>query len=467
MLTTYIEKSQALILQAKNFDAAIKMARFFGELLWKNNLGQYHLTSLENALVEKYAHLFDTDFKIENRGTYLHLLTKAYETGGHTRIVERLIHSDALQSSAILVTESVDPRALKKLSSAKHGCTRLEKQGNSQLKIQAIIHELAKCQIAILHLHPHDIETTIAVAIAKKKFNIRVLLYNHADHVFSFGHGVADRILELSHFGWALRHKRDSENKSTFTGIPLALPKKSTVSKIPHSDAYIASAGSAYKFKPGQGYSFPNFVASLIEKIELPFILIGADPWSSPWWWSIFFQEKFRTKPRLQFAKKMSHEKYVSYLSNASAYIDSFPMTGGTAFPEILSLGVPCFGVLTGAHGYTPADRLKSENMQRLSDDLLHFLATQERPGINLDEVMEQVYQAHDTDKVAARVAIAANTKELEEKTLWDNPAAIDTQFYEKIWRNQKLFSMPVHTFPNIFLFRLFISYWFRRNNAT
>lgn len=464
MPTTFIKKSLAAIHHAKDFNQAIRMSRFLGEILWKNSTGQYELMSLENALVEKYASQFNTKFDTGDQYPFLHILTKAYGTGGHTRIVERLIHSDALRASAVLVTEAIDPHALKKLSTAKHGCSKIAKQPDSTKKIQAIIFELAKCRTVVLHLHPHDIESVIAVAIAKKHFGIHVLMYNHADHVFSYGHGVADRVLEISYFGWALRNKRLTQNKSIFTGIPLTLPSLTVEPQLRTDRGYLAAAGSAYKFKPGQGYSFPDFVSRLIKKIGIPFILVGAKPLRSWWWWPIFAREKLKAKPQVQFAPQMPHEKYVQYLGNATAYIDSFPMTGGTAFPEILSLGVPCFGVLTGAHGYTPADQLKSVDIDHLSHDLRHFLKTRERPDINLNKIIEQVYEAHDTEKVAKRVTTAMNTDAIDMPPMWVNPAAIDTRFYEKIWRAQKIFTFPIHTLPNLRLLLLFIAEWRNRN---
>jgi hypothetical protein len=466
MLNTFIQKSMTVIDHAKDLNQAVQMSRFLGEILWKNSVGHYELIDLENLLVNKYIKQFNVEVKSVQRYPYLHVLTKAYDTGGHTRIVDRLIHSETMQESAVLVTESTGPNTLKKLSAAKHGLTQIGKLRDSRAKIQAIIDALAHCETVVLHLHPHDIETVIAVAIAKRHFGIQVLMYNHADHVFSFGYAVADRVLEISYFGWALRHVRKSEKKSLFVGIPLKLPDLSIHTKPRIDDGYLTAAGSAYKFKPGQGFSFPDFLQQMTKKIDIPFILIGPQPLRNWWWWRVFVKTMFDATSKVKFAPKMPHEEYLRYLQNATAFIDSFPMTGGTAFPEILSLGVPCFGVLTGAHGYTPADQLKSASVALLSEDLTRFLESGFRHNIKLEDIVDQLYAAHDTEKVASRMTKAMENDLSNMRPIWKNPAEVDARFYEKIWQEKKIFSMPLHTLPNIRLFFLFIAYWWNKNRT-
>lgn len=451
---------------AKDLNQAVQMSRFLGEILWKNSIGQYELIDLENILVDKYIKQFNVDVNSVQRYPYLHVLTKAYDTGGHTRIVERLISSEAMQESAVLITESTGPNTFKKLSAARYGLTQIGKLGDSQAKIQAIIDAVAQCQTVVLHLHPHDIETVIAVAIVKRHLGIQVLLYNHADHVFSFGYAVADRVLEISYFGWALRHTRKSEKKSLFVGIPLKLPDPAVPAQPRSDGGYLTAAGSAYKFKPSQGFSFPDFLMQMTKKIKIPFVLIGPQPLRNWWWWRIFFKSKLNAKSNVKFAPQMPHEEYLRYLQNSTAFIDSFPMTGGTAFPEILSLGVPCFGVLTGAHGYTPADQLKSASVALLSDDLTIFLDSGLRNTLRLDDIVDQLYAAHETENVANRMTKAIENDISNMLPLWVNPAEVDAHFYEKIWREKKIFSMPLHTLPNIHLFFLFLAYWWNKNRT-
>jgi hypothetical protein len=49
-----------------------------------------------------------------------------------------------------------------------------------------------------------------------------------------------------------------------------------------------------------------------------------------------------------------------------SAYVDSFPMTGGTAFQEAFMLGAPSFGLQIGGGGYGLVDVLRSATIDDL-----------------------------------------------------------------------------------------------------
>ncbi|MCU6434600.1 hypothetical protein LPB67_12540 [Undibacterium sp. Jales W-56] len=461
MLQAYIKQSLAEICKAEKLDDAIKKSRFLGELLWKNSTGQYELSELENTLVEKFGSQFVPLATSTVSCEYVHILTKAYDSGGHTRIVERLINAASMQQSAILITETAQANALKKLSHAKFGCIKLPKSRDSKDKIQRLVNALAHYKTVILHIHPYDIETVLAVALAKKYYGLRVMLYNHADHVFSYGFSVADRVLEISYFGWGLRAKRKTENKSVFVGIPIKLPELPQNHRCGKSmnEAYIAAAGTAYKFRPACGYSFPEFVDDLSERIKTRFVLIGPQPVFNWWWWKSYF----KTSSKLDFYSTMPHEKYLQFLTHATAFIDSFPMTGGTAFSEIFSMGIPCFGVLTGAHGYTPADQLKSQSTGQLIEDVKLFLQTGKLDETLQEKVTRQLYEAHDVTAVANRIVHAYDIDLKDQQPFWVNPAAVDTTFYEKIWIMKPGFSMPVHVPPVFKLLYLFVRHWTKR----
>jgi hypothetical protein len=49
-------------------------------------------------------------------------------------------------------------------------------------------------------------------------------------------------------------------------------------------------------------------------------------------------------------------------LMSCALYIDSFPLSGGTAFPEALIAGNHVIGLSAGTHGYSPADALRVED---------------------------------------------------------------------------------------------------------
>jgi hypothetical protein len=476
----FVQAALAVIRRSRDFSHALRRSRFLGELLWKNNIGCYQLIELEQYLIAHYANQFEAIVAgIEpmtapsSTTQYLHVLTKAYDTGGHTRVVERLIGSAALAESAVLVSESVAANSQAKLARAKLGLLRLRQRSAGVARTTEFLQCFARFEVIVLHIHPHDIEAVFAAALAKRQWGRKILLYNHADHVFSFGYAVADRVLELGHFGWALRAQRHTGERACFVGIPLPLnpvgpnergPRESkpepSAQTGPHAaSGCLISSGAAYKFKPNRRYSFPAFARTLTQHCPLPLLLIGPTLLRNPWWW----RSAIAAGKQIRFRKTMPHAEYLQTLRQARAYIDSFPVTGGTSFPEILSLGVPCFGVLTGAHGYSPADQLKSANLPELLAHLRQFLAGANPVQANGEPILAQLAMAHGLEQVAERIAAAADSANPLTSPPWHNPQAIDHHFYERDWLAQKIFSPTLHSLPDWRIGGDFIRFWLRQ----
>ncbi|MBI3285126.1 MAG: hypothetical protein HYZ65_09810 [Burkholderiales bacterium] len=436
----------------------MRRARFLGELLWKNNLGIYQLAELETQLLQRYAGLFTLPYQSAPRRAYLHVLSKAYDSGGHTRIAEHLLHSELLQDAGVLVSEKAQTLSLNKLQRAKHGCVVLPRMRNSRQKIQRLLEHFAQYTTLLLHIHPHDIETVMAAAMAKKFCGTSVYLYNHADHVFSYGYGVMDKVLEISYFGWDLRAARGTLDKSVYVGIPLKLAaaEKNQAPRTALPEGHIATAGTAYKYRPSLGYSFPEFAQQLVATSKKDLVLIGPRLLLDWWWWRAARQ----MGQHAHFHPRMPYQQYLDFMAHASLYVDSFPMTGGTAFAEVVSQGLPCFGILTGAHGYSPADQLKSPSQAALLQDILAYLQNPVRPSVDQAAVIQQVRQVHAVEQVALRISRAGLMSKEESAPTWANPAAIRVDFYEKISASAKVFAPTVHCRPDWKLSLLFLRFW-------
>lgn len=450
----FVRTSLKKIAAEKNLDRAIHLSRFLGEVLWKNSTSYYQLVELERELVER----IESKVPIvegSHRCCYGHVLTKAYDTGGHTRVVERLITSNALQDSAVLVLDAATGPAQERLSRARHGCTVMSSMGPGLNRISALVAEFIRFETIILYLHPHDIESVVAAGIASRRKGTKILFYNHADHVFSYGYGVADRVLEISHFGWALRDARGCLDRSVFAGIPLELPSKRRfrASTSDRQQGSIVAAGTAYKFKPVMGWSFPDFVRAICLRTNSRVEVVGPSFWRDWWWWPIMYSQR----GRFAVHARLEHKKYLEFMESASAYVDSFPIVGGTAFAEVMGQGIPCFGVLTGSHGYSPADLVKSASVDELISDLLNFEMTGVKAGPDESSVFEQVRKIHDVEEVALRVAGAFSKDRVGIGPPWPCEGKIDTEYFKKMWMESFFPIVPVHVLPPFELILAFV----------
>lgn len=450
----FIDFSVDKIREQSSLGKAIHMARFLGEVLWKNATGHYQLADLECELIERIEPTIRLAPSVK-LCRFGHVLTKAYDTGGHTRLVERLVMSDALQESAVVVTEACEPEARKRLARAKHGLKMLSNVASGNDRIASLVAVFSRFEVLILYVHPHDIESVVAAGIARKRVGLRVLFFNHADHVFSYGYGVADRVLEISHFGWAKRGVRHTLDRSLFVGIPLTLlqdrPDRPIVPG--QQQGFIAAAGTAYKFRPAMNCSFPAFVHAVCKKSDCHFEIVGVNRWHDWWWWPVMWSHK----ARVGVHARLDVEKYRAFISGSAAFVDSFPMVGGTAFVEVMALGIPCFGVLLGSEGYSPADLVKAASVEVLVDDLVAFMTFGVRPQVDEAAVFTLVCEVHDAEKVASRIAGALSDDAVGVPPPWPCPADIDTGFYEHMWRARWSPVLPVHVLPPMQLFIPFL----------
>ncbi|MDF0729867.1 hypothetical protein P0Y43_03875 [Pseudomonas entomophila] len=439
-----------------SLDKAIKYAKFLGELLWKNAFGVYQLIDLEQALLERFERM-----SLPERGSQLcrygHVLTKAYDTGGHTRLVERLVGSVALEDSAVIVLTSVSGLAAQRLRKARHGVRRVKRHSAGRARVIALLEEFLRYETLVLYIHPHDIEAALAAGLAKKHAGVRVLLFNHADHVFTFGLSVADRVLEISHFGWQLRGMRKTIDRSLFVGIPLDLPGNRDKSCI--YDGPVVAAGTAYKFRPALDWSFPAFAQALCRRVKRNVHIVGPRIMVDWWWW----RSQFALGRRLTLHRRLGHADYLAFISGASAYVDSFPFVGGTAFAEVMGKGISCFGVLTGTHGYSPADLLKSTSIEKLLDALTYYIQSGSREALDEDDIYRQMLAVHAVERVAERVA-GALTAEVGVPPPWPCVKDIDVTAFERIWLERMIPIFPVCSLimPRMMAKLLFIKFFFR-----
>ncbi len=229
----------------------------------------------------------------------------------------------------------------------------------------------------VLHLHPYDVLGAVAVRLVKRfRPDLQVCLVNHADHVFSVGIGVADRVIEISAYGWSLRHKRGTVDKSSFIGLPIPSPiQQRPDAELPSGGQYTLTGGAANKFKPVGGMSLSFALGQRLAKA------IG--PCGGDWWWPL---------------------RHRQYLMGCTLYVDSYPWLGGTAFLEALMSGCRVAGLDGVAWGYSLADVMRSDDVASFVRDALALVNGEPSALARLAAVRESCIRYHDPAQVRARM---------------------------------------------------------------
>lgn len=353
---------KSLAKSSNDIEFVIHVAEIFGRLHWSNFSGKYRDDFFEQRAIELLKDTTGNMLPEKNKKT-LHVISEPYKTGGHTRLMERLVEMTPEQAD-ILVTRKYDPesKSLKKFSFSK---IYSSENGFSLNEIK----DIAECyEIVCLHINPDDIIASLAVILSKRNVNNRVIFVNHADHVFSFGLYSADTIAEVSAFGLEIS-KKSRYCKSCYLGIPLdfeTLPQ----TRFKKNDEYIIlSSGNSLKYKPDHNISFPNIASKLLDEIKnIKIIVIGPDINDS--WWK---KEIRKNANKLIIIRSMPYVEYHQFIRQSDLYIDSLPIPGGTALPEIRALGIPITGIITGISGYSPLDRAKFTNANDMINNIKDY----------------------------------------------------------------------------------------------
>lgn len=353
-----------LLVRTPVSEQAHALAQWLASFLVGNSCGIYRCDELEEALLPTDPQrLRALQSRIESRpSVFLHLLSEPYQHGGHTRVARHLMAHAHGMHEVLLTRRSQSPDAHLWLGVDASRVRWLPNPTECSARVEALAVEIAAHAQVVLYLHPDDVVGGAAVRLARKlNPHMRVGFFNHADHAFSVGIGSADCVFEISTYGWQLRQIRGIEGLSSFVGIPIEVPRAEVKGKGSHaSPPKVLLAGTAYKFKPVGDQALLESLALLLSSTPgLTIDLVGPDG-SEPWWNALHV----RFRDRMRFHGLLAHDAYKALLDSATLYVDSYPKTGGTAFPEALLSGAKVVGLFGGTWGFSVADVLRAHGSQ-------------------------------------------------------------------------------------------------------
>lgn len=422
----------------------------YGRILYANQGGVYRDDDFEELLISRCA--------AENRAVFekvktlkeLHVISAPLATGGHTRLMEKIIGlregGDVLISRPVMdVSDKLRLPRGTKIYCKEHG-----------FDVSGLIEILAKYKTIFLHINPDDLLASVAVGVVRRSISNRVIFVNHADHVFSFGFCCSDLVAEVSSYGFSLSQKKRGVS-SSFLGIPMNLVdlKKIEFNAVSRRDAYfeILSAGSPLKYKPNAVLSFPRLARRILKEIPSARVtIVGPEFWVNWWWWLV----KLRNPYRLRILKSMPYDEYISTLAGVSIYLDSLPMTGGTALPEVRSKGIPVSGILSGSSGYTPFDAAKFSDIDRLVEALRDYSLGNGDILFrrnNDQNTIDSAFRVHGLPALKRRLDRMVDDDEIFRP--YDDGTFFDTCFYRDQWRSEGVINISLSSF------KFFLKNWY------
>jgi hypothetical protein len=284
-----------LFRKAKTEQEKITLLNIFGSFAAKNFISEFRFKALEAFFREFSKKHFSQRAEMiggQDENCMVHLITRTYETGGHSRFLENLIELDRKRTHHLIV---MDQNGIPKRESLEF---KVRQQGGQVIHLQdldlinkglEIIDFLIKNPGRILlHHHPEDLLPSLILPSLKNK--LELILFNHADHAFSFGFEIVDKVINIREEAHRMTvHWRKVENSFV---LPLPILKPALASdqiteirrkyQLEEHQQLGLCIGSPYKFqKTASHYFFGTIHQALEQNPHLVVMIVGLDEQSA------------------------------------------------------------------------------------------------------------------------------------------------------------------------------------------
>ncbi len=385
-----------------------KAAKKLTKFAVRNYTSHYYSEVLENyylGLVKKSSHKFKP-CPVKS-GSVLHVMTSAYLSGGHTRIVERWIDSAPTDEmhSVVLIRQRK-----KKQIPARLQWVVAEKKGTLVrfpylLSMVWKANQLRKMAMGYktIVLHQNMTDPVPLMAFGDTAFPRPVIVFNHAGHSFWIGRNAADLVIDIEKSQNQITHHKRGIKNSLLLNLPYDSsespdrPEKKVLRKqfdLPENSQVLVSMASAYKYTPVLDYNFPEMLHTILQQhTDAVVLIIGVASQQSPDWERL--EMDFPNRVRLLGI--LENKEVSPYLQAADLYLDSFPYSSFTSMLDAVAEGhlpVLCLhnpiGTLSFIEG-TDADVITIETMVERSIELLAHPEKREKLYRLLRKRMEQM----------------------------------------------------------------------------
>jgi len=303
-------------------------------------------------------------FESKNKATFI--ATEFYESGGHTEWQKRIVHyfSKQFEQSLIITNGNlrrgkIEKSIPKKISELSRICDliSIESERNFIKKINIIIESYNEnpSSFIICNHHPNDVITTLFIKHCKEN-DIKIIFFNHADHINNLGHNFADVILCFRPLPTNISKK--NINKIKLLNIIVNFSEEDLESlkgrvknkkqiylkhKIPNDSILGFSGGNPVKFfNNGKSEFFENLIDIISDcKNYYHFVFADFSEEKLSQIGNIFANSSSDIKERLIILP--ADNSYIYNMSISDIFLDSYPTNGITIYAEAcyFSLAAP------------------------------------------------------------------------------------------------------------------------------
>lgn len=462
-----LQKKINAVRKEKSLEKRLILAKNALDFAASGGTGIYSCDVLENVYLDLAR---ENEIPLEHiqpeKGTFVHVMTTAYSSGGHTRVVERWIgQAPETQKHDLILLEKKKkdplPALLEENVREKNGTIRCYDPYSPMLERALKLREAAMhYEYVILHIHPND--PIALIAFGTPEFTRPVIVFNHADHIFWAGVSIADMVAELSSGGLKTSREQRLVKKSFRLGIPvenkeMLLPSQEEARKklnIPADKKAVLLSGHSGKLRPAGKSDITRVLDDMLrQNPDVLLYVIG--PSAKEKHWKRLMQT---AGGRLIMPGQVDYDKeYPLYLSASDFVIDSYPVGGGTAMIDAVLAGKPVLSLETAiprldylAESQSNClseeellsksfkvlnDPAYAEKLQKETADRLYADLSIENWGKKIDRMLSETPQKHSLHHFdSSTVPAAAGDKEVL-TSIWMNEDFVKGLTFKKARR--------------------------------
>jgi hypothetical protein len=341
-----IETAAEGLLVAGEHEAAAAWAETAGHFAAMNHPGRFASPRLERVLAaigRAAVPALAARARAAPPRRVLHVLTEAYETGGHTRLAWRWIERDGAREHSVVLTapDSLVPPQLRGAAEASGGALHVLREPGRLDRARALRTLADDADLVVLHVHMFDVVAPIA--LADRPAGPPVLFEDHADHLFWLGGGVADAVAGLRRPAVELATERRGipVDRAILLPIPVhpvarAMPAAEAKARlgIDEDAAVLLTVAMPYKYAPVVAPSFFDAALPLVAANPGCLLLaVGPEPTGR---WADAAEATDGRVRAVGVQQELS-----PYYHAADLYLDSYPFSSNTALIEAAGHGVP------------------------------------------------------------------------------------------------------------------------------
>ncbi|MFJ7825275.1 hypothetical protein [Psychrobacillus sp. NPDC096623] len=390
-----------------DLSTSIKYCEIAARYATEVHSGFFYDAVLENLLKQISSNLFNPRNEIgksrKDCDNILHIATQVADTGGHTRLLLNWIDNDksSNRKNDILLTNMPNnhfPDELLNSYSNTFNITKIVTNDNDVHRIKTIREIALRYDFIVLHIHPEDVQTVIALSGLNKP----IIFMNHADHRFWVGRSISNLVLEFRDEGAKTSNlRRDILPKNQYI-IPIILKKPINISKrearkqigIEQDKIIIFSVASSYKYKTIDNNGLSDVIINLANKFNnLQFIFIG--PHSSESYWKEIIEA---TKGKVLVLGEITNIE-LFYIS-ADIYLDSYPIGSLTSLLDAVKYKLPIISVKRNVSTCEVSDislddDFKVNSLEELEKKLELLICDISERQYLIEKYYERVYKYH------------------------------------------------------------------------